>query len=146
MADISVRREKRLSSEAWWAIGVFAIVVVPYGGYTITHPRIEYAFQNPHIQATPYIWPRGCAPRQYHDDDRISWSCVAESNRFDDAYKYGFVLGHGSAGYYRVGNDAVLITCGFRKDCEAENVVENAYYQRPLKSAFGSRHTAATRP
>ena len=106
---------------------MFLGVVVPAATLILT-PSGPKPTQ-PHIVAPAYAWPAGCTNKAYRLGDSISRARAKPVYIFRDWKAYGLPYTMGSPDYYRIGNDAVLIQCGFFKNCQVRSVTEDAFYQ-----------------
>jgi hypothetical protein len=70
----------------------------------------QRSFVNPKIAAEPYVWPEGCKKKRYMQSDTISKNCLTQKYYIGDGQKWGWTRASGWPYYYRVGNDAVMIT------------------------------------
>jgi hypothetical protein len=86
------------------------------------------------MQAPPFEWPAGCAPRAYNIGDGISMACKNWRNAMPKklTLEHGFPgqLGRGEMTYYRVGDDAVMFSCIYWNinTCTVRQVVRNVFH------------------
>jgi hypothetical protein len=67
-------------------------------------------FVNPKIVAEAYVWPIGCKIKKYASGDKISKNCLIEKYYIGDCQNWGWPRGTKWPYYYRVGDDAVMVT------------------------------------
>jgi hypothetical protein len=67
-------------------------------------------FVNPKLTADPYIWPAGCKKKKYTTANKISKNCLIQKYYIGDGQHWGWRRGSKWPYYYRVGNNAVMIT------------------------------------
>jgi hypothetical protein len=88
-------------------------------------------YQNPHIAAGPFSWPAGCPPHQYRSVESIPIECAVEANALPHKFthEHGFHAAyHGYFTFYRVGNDAIAITCpSTRSGCSVKQIYRNVF-------------------
>ena len=67
-------------------------------------------FADPKIEAPAYVWPAGCAKKKYRVLSKIDKSCLDPKYYIGDGRKFGWKRISQKPYYYRVGNDAVMVT------------------------------------
>jgi hypothetical protein len=113
-----------------YAIWIFVVVTIFGGGLAIL---TRTPFIQPHIKAPLYSPPNGCPyPPASRYWDKIPQACAAPIYEFHDTSKYGFeFLGKNTenSSFYRVGNDAVQITCRSVGQCSVERTYHDVFFQ-----------------
>lgn len=118
-------------SMACLALGLIGITNV-----TVT----KRPFSNPHFAALPYDWTDQCPSRAYKRRDDIPAGCRQARYLIPYAIwtRYGFrhyaskwasLYQDNGIEYFRVGNDAIQITCGRNKDCWVEQMERGVFHQ-----------------
>lgn len=82
------------------------------------------------IAARPFAWPEGCTPAAYADGHPIARGCAVSSNAIIHPEKMGLTYNARSRGkqWFRVGNDALLIFCGFgNKYCSVYSSIRGKF-------------------
>jgi hypothetical protein len=90
----------------YWLIGAFIVVFMA----AIKMAPETKPFVNPKLAAEPYVWPEGCEQKKYRETDTISENCLTQKYYIGDGQKWGWRRISAWPYYYRVGNDAVMIT------------------------------------
>jgi|GEM_PF-5350483 len=96
---------------------------------------VPFYTKDPHVKAANYRWPNGCEQKYYKWLAPISRACGAEYYEIKNYRDYGLFTNskHIERGYFRVGNDALLIECfsgSFKPQaCEVAEVKRNFFYQ-----------------
>lgn len=91
----------------------------------ITSP--PYPYSPLRLSAEPFTWPPGCPARRLKYDDVVPLACANSTNALpmDLVVKHGFPSRvRSSRTYYRLGNDAIYLTCNYWNDTCRVNRVE----------------------
>jgi len=79
-----------------------------------------------------FVWPDGCAQREYRDGDPISIACHDYRNTlprklvFDHGFRW--LIGRQEHDYFRVGNEAINFACNyFTQKCRVRHAEHNVF-------------------
>ena len=85
-------------------------------------------FVNPQIKAEPYVWPQGCAKREYNELDKIDKECLADNYYIGDGEQWGWPRSSKRSNYYRLENDAMDMGCNMiTQNCYASHIVKKVF-------------------
>jgi len=122
-------RKQPLRWFAWIFLPLVILLPAIIGGY-VNGWKPSLGFTGMKIAADPFVWPKGCMPALYNIGDAIPRACAAKSNEMPNADDYGLPAYNGSKGkrWYRLGNDAFVIFCGFGwGDCSVYSKVPGKF-------------------
>jgi hypothetical protein len=120
--DIVQMMEQRRWPDWKWAVLALAICAL----LTVV-AIIERPFVNPKITAESFVWPKGCEEKEYNDGQIISPQCQQDKYYIGKGREYGWDRAPG--GYYRLGNDAIQITCKIYdvNSCVVNRIIRNVF-------------------
>ena len=84
-------------------------------------------FVNPQIKTEPYVWPQGCERKKYTDKDQISDACLSDIYYIGDGQQWGWRRYSKRPYYYRVNNDAIMVSDLWSTRPRVMAVVEDAF-------------------
>ena len=125
--------------------GTACVIGFSIGGGLLAYQYVPPSgpFLNPHLKTEAFVWPEGCPRKPYaqtyfhvKSEKRVPRACFPTRNLFTDWRKYGFhSFGYKRAAqYYRLGNDAVEVSCpdsilSNETDCLVGNAVLDVFHQ-----------------
>ena len=110
-----------------WSTWKWALVIC-VAGFLIHYLLPKHKpFVNPKIVAEIYVWPNGCERKVYKELDKIRRECLVDRYKIGDGQIWGWRRTGKWPHYYRVGNDAVLVTDIWSSEATIYEVVSDVF-------------------
>ncbi len=85
-------------------------------------------FPNLVTEARPFVWPHGCPPAPYGREEVVPKRCAVHEYRIGNATELGLITTGRNTRWYRVGDDAFLLSCFVIGDhCDVRRVVRGTF-------------------
>jgi hypothetical protein len=81
------------------------------------------------IKAPLYRWTSNCPQNYYRGDSMIMRGCARPEYMIHDPSRIGLSRSYKDNYWYRIGNDAIRMTCGFVGSCSLSGYVKGRFYQ-----------------
>ena len=143
VADAQQRRVNAVDA-SFMLVALACTIGFSVGGVLMAYHYVPPSgpFVNPHLKVEAFVWPNGCLEskkgyaKKYGDTERIPRACFPDNNLFPDWRKYGFPSSGGKRAdpYYRLGNDAVAVSCPdsiftTETECVIDRAVFDVFHQ-----------------